>query len=188
MVACWNGRRVCCGATCGCSDAVGEMAWADTVHARENIAACAPTESTQKLEHGGASCSAACAPILQHRSSRRLVSFVLGDIPTTNRRLCFVLAYLFPLRYDRVARVIERGLEAMRDLNGRSAVAVGNDASSGPSGWKASKGDEESPSSAAVSSVDPSSSQKVIKRSRLPAAAVKEMRWAACGIDHVAAE
>lgn len=102
------------------------------------------------------------------------------------RRLCFVFAYFICLRYDRVTRVIERGLEAMRDLNGRSSVAVGNDASSGPSGWKVSKGEEESRSSAAVSLVDPSSSQKVIKRSRLPAAAVKEMRCAACGADHVA--
>lgn len=70
--------------------------------------------------------------------------------------------------------MVERALDAMRELNGRTEAAVGRDASR-PSGCKiANEAKETSPCAASVDACK----QKVAKRSRLPAAAVKEMRCA----------
>lgn len=63
-------------------------------------------------------------------------------------------------------RVIERGLVAMRELNGRGE-SCRRKPGSAPTAWKQAKEAEDK--------------ERVVKRSRLPAAAVKEMRCAASG-------
>lgn len=73
----------------------------------------------------------------------------------------------FPRNYS-LARVIERAIEAMRELNGRSDTLSKKDAS-GSLTWRSD--DKQSQSSS-----DDMSKRKATKRSRLPAAAVKEMR------------
>ncbi|CAM9729394.1 unnamed protein product [Laminaria digitata] len=71
---------------------------------------------------------------------------------------------------DATIRVVERALEAMRELNGTSAVAK---EPCTPPGWEQSKKEQEP---APPCGPTDSSGQKPAKRSRLPAAAVKEMR------------
>lgn len=89
----------------------------------------------------------------------------------------FTLSFLFRRRRlllvgadPSVYRVVERALEAMRELNGTSAVVK---EPCPPSAWEQSKKEQEPAPSCGPT--DPPG-QKPAKRSRLPAAAVKEMR------------
>lgn len=95
-------------------------------------------------------------------------SFVASD--HLSFKASFVVALLsmvFP-RNCFLPRVIERAIEAMRELNGRSDTLSKKDAS-GSLTWRSD--DKKSQSSS-----DDMSKRKATKRSRLPAAAVKEMR------------
>lgn len=73
---------------------------------------------------------------------------------------------------DATIRVIERSVEAMRELNGRGASVTKKDVS-GSLAWRS---DHKKPAIASLSACDEISKRKATKRSRLPAAAVKEMR------------
>lgn len=73
-------------------------------------------------------------------------------------------------------RVIERALEAMRELNGRNEARGASAASSVLSGWDKPKKKKEKRPAAVAARPQGSPTNKPPKRSRLPAAAVKEMR------------
>eukprot|EP00752_Nemacystus_decipiens_P011080 g9844.t1 len=79
---------------------------------------------------------------------------------------------------DATIRVIERALEAMRELNGRKETQVASAAATpAPSGWgKPKKKKKEKVPAAVAAGPGGSPANKPPKRSRLPAAAVKEMR------------
>ncbi|CAN0211439.1 unnamed protein product [Ascophyllum nodosum] len=72
---------------------------------------------------------------------------------------------------DATIRVIERAIEAMRELNGRGSSVAKKDAS-GSFEWRS---DNKKPVATSQSISDDISKRKATKRSRLPAAAVKEM-------------